>query len=465
MALKFNDLIEDLAAECATGSRRLPTTKCSRKKSSLREHVSLLVSMCAMILKPFHIRLLSRLVHRRLCSTTPPLQICGTTYASDEWTNVTPKIVSLIERRLYQDAGNPIGLITETVQDHFVGFDVLQYASPVVTVEENFDSLLIPKDHVSRSKHDTYYVNKGSVLRCHTSAHQGQGLDRGSRRFVCVADVYRRDAIDSTHYPAFHQCEVVKLLHAEEVQTGRSVIKHHPNRLEDCQEHYDEGASAAAVQDLKAGLESYVKRLLGSESEMRWVPAFFPFTHPSFELEIMLRGKWVEILGCGVIEHKLLANHGVHDQIGWAAGFGVERLAMLKYGIPDIRLFWSTDTGFTNQFKGLDAWQAKTFKAISVYPQCYCDISFWLPEEQTSAAMESNFSSNDFYDLVRSIGGDLVEQVELVDDFFNTKKNRRSHCYRITYRSYERTLSQTEVNNVHKLIEKNAADHLKIELR
>lgn len=366
------------------------------------------------------------------------------------------------------DTGNPIGLVTRTVQDHFVGFDVLQYESPVVTLEENFDSLLIPKDHVSRSKHDTYYVNKESVLRCHTSAHQGHGLNRGYRRFVCVADVYRRDAIDSTHYPAFHQCEILKLLHDDELKTGRSVIKHHPKRLDDCQEQYDEEASAATVKDLKSGLESYVKRLLGSSSEMRWVPAFFPFTHPSFELEILLRGKWMEILGCGVIEHKLLVNHGVHDQIGWAAGFGLERLAMLKYGIPDIRLFWSRDTGFTNQFQGLDAWQSKTYKSVSVYPQCYCDISFWLPEGQSSSSTdrcEDQFSPNDFYDLVRSVGGDLIEQVDLIDDFFNQKKNRRSHCYRITYRSYERTLTQGEVNSVHKLIEKTAAGELGVELR
>jgi phenylalanyl-tRNA synthetase alpha chain len=377
---------------------------------------------------------------------------------------VTPKIISLTERRLYLDAGNPIGLVTKTVQDHFTGFDVLQYLSPVVTIEENFDSLLIPKDHVSRSKHDTYYVNKDRLLRCHTSAHQAQGLDSGSRRFVCVADVYRRDAIDSTHYPAFHQCEIVKIMADHEVGTGTNVMKHHPKRLDDCQEHYDEDASAAAVRDLKSSLESYVKLLLGSSLEMRWVPAYFPFTHPSFELEILLRGKWMEILGCGVIEHKLLSNHQVHNQIGWAAGFGLERLAMLRYSIPDIRLFWSLDSGFTSQFRGLDAWEAKTYKSISMYPQCYSDISFWLPGQE-SQSQDQTFSSNDFYDLVRSVGGDLVEQVDLIDDFLNKSTNRRSHCYRITYRSYEKTLTHAEINSVHQLIGETAADKLKVELR
>lgn len=358
---------------------------------------------------------------------------------------------------MYRDAGNPIGLVTQTIHSHFSGFDVLDYPSPVVTVEDNFDSLLIPKDHVSRSKHDTYYVNKDLLLRCHTSAHQGHGLKGGSKKFVCVADVYRRDAIDSTHFPAFHQCEVLKLMTDDEMGLGKNVIKKQSQREEDHQEDHDADAAAATVDDMKSSLESYVRKLLGQSLEMRWVTAFFPFTHPSLELEILMKGKWLEILGCGVVEHKLLTNHGVDGHIGWAAGFGLERLAMLKYSIPDIRLFWSKDTGFTSQFKGLDAWQTVAYKPISVYPQCYCDVSFWLPDDE--------FSSNDFYDLVRSMGGDLVEQVELIDDFFNRKTNRRSHCYRITYRSHERTLTQTEVNAVHQLIGNTAVSELKVELR
>lgn len=392
---------------------------------------------------------------RSFSSTSTPLRICGQTYQTDEWTNVTPKIVSLTEGKLYQVPENPIGLVTRTIQDHFSDYDILDYPSPVVTVSENFDSLLVPKDHVSRSKHDTYYVNKDLLLRCHTSAHQGHGLERGSRKFVCVADVYRRDAIDSTHFPAFHQCEVLKVM--DESETGQRVMRKHTERLDHCQEDHDEAASAATMRNMKSALESYVRRLLGPGLLMRWVPAFFPFTHPSLELEIQLNGKWLEILGCGVVEHKLLTNHGVHRHIAWAAGFGLERLAMLKYAVPDIRLFWSTDSGFTTQFKGLDPWQQASYTPISVYPQCYADLSFWLPDDQ--------FSSNDFYDLVRTVGGDWVEQVELIDEFLNKKTNRTSHCYRITYRSHERTLSQAEVNHVHDQIAKIATSELKVGVR
>ena len=134
---------------------------------------------------------------------------------------------------------------------------------------------------------------------------------------------------------------------------------------------------------------------------------------------------------------------------------------MLKYTIPDIRLFWSQDSGFLSQFKNAGPWDSITYKPISSYPQCINDMSFWLPSE---TGADSSFSPNDFYDIVRSVGGDIVEQVELIDDFTN-KKGRRSHCYRIVYRSCDRTLTQTEVNEIHKLIETTAVNELKVEIR
>lgn len=97
---------------------------------------------------------------------------------------------------------------------------------------------------------------------------------------------------------------------------------------------------------------------------------------------------------------------------------------------------------------------------MSVYPQCKNDISFWLPENHAST-----FSSNDFYDLVREVAGDMVEQVELVDSFENKKKQRTSHCYRIVYRSMERTLTQIECNDMHKKIEARAVERLGVEIR
>lgn len=401
-----------------------------------------------------------RLYSTKFVSTVHPtsIKIASTSYPTDEWTNVTPKIVSLTERKLHLREQHPLGLLSRGIRDHFSSFKSFTFNSPVVSLEENFDSLLIPPDHVSRSKSDTYYVNKQLLLRSHTSAHQKACLDAGARKFICIADVYRRDVIDSTHFPAFHQCELMQLYSAGELDvTGQLVNSSLVNRTEHHQEYHDPAIADKVMTRLKETIQSYITKLLGPSIEMKWVPAFFPFTHPSVELEILVNGKWTEVLGAGIVEHKLLMNSNINDSIGWALGFGLERLAMLKYGVKDIRIFWSNDTGVTHQFKHLSPWDAYTFKPISSFPQCINDISFWLPDS-------GEFSSNDFYDLVRSSGEDLVEQIELIDDFTN-KKGRRSHCYRIVYRSNERTLTQSEVNIVHEKISREATRLLNVHVR
>ena len=169
----------------------------------------------------------------------------------------------------------------------------------------------------------------------------------------------------------------------------------------------------------------------------------------------------MEVLGCGIIEQQILNQCGAQNKIGWAFGLGLERLAMRLYQIPDIRLFWSTDPGFLKQFDTLESKKPITYKEISKFPTCTNDISFWLPE----GATEETFSENDFYDLVRNIGGDVVERVELFDTFYHPKKKRSSHSYHIVYRHMSKTLTQEEVNDIHKLIEDTAKNELNVTLR
>lgn len=392
-----------------------------------------------------------------LVDTRPKdVSICGKTYLTDDWTNVTPRILSLIGKRLYDTPHNPLQLISAGLTEHFSdSFDQFEYPSPVVTVEDNFDSLLIPKDHISRGKSDTYYVNSKHLLRCHTSAHQNHCLQAGSEAFICVADVYRRDAIDSTHYPVFHQCEGFKI--CRQLATVYPIRKH-PKRNEFRQEFHEQTAVTIATVELHSTVEAYIRRLLGKDLKMRWVPAYFPFTHPSWELEIFYKDTWLEILGAGIVEHHIMCVNGYHERIAWAFGLGLERLAMLKYSIPDIRVMWSNDSGFLGQFKSLSPWDSYTFKPISKFPQLINDISFWLPTD-------GQFCSNDFYDLVRSVAGDLVERVDLIDEFTNKKNNKTSHCYRIYYRSHERTLTQEEINDVHTDVANAATKNLKVEIR
>eukprot|EP00622_Pseudochattonella_farcimen_P007855 FR743956.1.p1 GENE.FR743956.1~~FR743956.1.p1 ORF type:complete len:129 (+),score=20.13 FR743956.1:233-619(+) len=126
----------------------------------------------------------------------------------------------------------------------------------------------------------------------------------------------------------------------------------------------------------------------------------------------------------------------MEDRHGWAFGLGLERLAMVLFKIPDIRLFWSKDERLIKQFKNGDV---VTFKSYSKYPPCYKDISFWLPE---------GFEENDFFELARGIAGDLVEQIEMIDTFTNPKSGKTSNCYRTTYRSMDRSLTDDEINKL-----------------
>ena len=214
--------------------------------------------------------------------------------------------------------------------------------------------------------------------------------------------------------------------------------------------------------DLKNCLSGLAQHLFGEKIEYRWVDCYFPFTHPSWELEVFYKGDWLEVLGCGVMEQEILVKAGVEDKVGWAFGLGLERLAMVLYSIPDIRLFWSTDTGFLSQFSEAGPDTKIVYKATSKFPQCVNDISFWLPKAKEGDEL---FSPNDFYDLVRDIGGDLVEQVKLVDEFTHAKKGLSSQSYRIVYRDMSKTLTQDEANVVHKDIEAAASDSLGVTIR
>lgn len=166
---------------------------------------------------------------------------------------------------------------------------------------------------------------------------------------------------------------------------------------------------------LKNHLIGLVQTLFGENIKHRWVEEYFPFTHPSWELEIFYEDKWMEVLGCGIVRNEILVNAGPSKSIAYAFGLGLERLAMALYKIPDIRLMWSNDSGFLTQFQTDDINSKITYKPVSSYPQCINDISFWLPENFTV----DTFLNNDFYDIVRDIGGDIVEQVCSVLNIFN----------------------------------------------
>lgn len=213
--------------------------------------------------------------------------------------------------------------------------------------------------------------------------------------------------------------------------------------------------------ELKNLLERMVLSLFGKRLKFRWVDAYFPFTQPSWELEIYHNDKWFEILGCGIMRNEILNHAGVHNSIGFAFGLGLERLAMIIYNIPDIRLFWSRDSGFLSQFNEKELHKNFKYKAISQYPPCSNDLSFWLPSELTF----DTFSLNDVYDAIRDVGGDIVEQVVILDKFTHPKTQQNSLAIRIIYRHMERTLTQEEVNDVHLTISNELTKKYNVKIR
>ena len=260
----------------------------------------------------------------------------------------------------------------------------------------------------------------------------------------------------------------------------------HPER-NPLQEEYSVEETEAIAAHLKRSLELVVAEIFSrakiaaiaanpdyadEQLRVRWIEAYFPFTSPSWELEIFWQGDWLEVLGCGVVKYDVLANADVPSQRGWAFGLGLERIAMLLFEIPDIRLFWSKDERFLGQFRGLSdkLTGLKRFVPFSKYPACYKDVAFWLRSSSSSAggggkANGQDFHENDVMEIVRDIGGDVVEDVTKMDEFTHPTSGRRSVSYRINYRSLERTLTNKEANGFHDQVRNALVEKLGVDLR
>lgn len=219
---------------------------------------------------------------------------------------------------------HPITLTLERIESLFqqVGFDVVE--GPEVEDDyHNFEALNIAEDHPARAMHDTFYFPDGRLLRTHTSSVQIRMMqnDKPPFRFIAPGRVYRCDS-DMTHTPMFHQVE------------GLIV---------------DETVTFA---ELKGLLIDFLEIFFEKELEIRFRPSYFPFTEPSAEVDIMGERGWLEVLGCGMVHPNVLKNVGIDPEkyTGLAFGMGVERLAMLYYGVDDLRSFFDNDLRFLEQF-------------------------------------------------------------------------------------------------------------------
>ncbi len=289
-----------------------------------------------------------------------------------------------------------------------------------------FDLFNFAPNHPARSKSDTYYIDDKNVLRTHDTVMWYYYLNlpevkekiaqKESFGVMCYGKVYRKDEIDRRHMNIFHQ------------MGGLYLVPNDVKKLE--------------LDDLKAVLSDIVTSVFGKDTKFRFNPDTFPYTDPSLEVEVEINGQWIEILGGGMPKATVLKEFGIEGYNGWAFGFGLERLSIISMELPDIRLLWSTDPRVTKQLV-----LGNKFAEVSKFPPVVRDISFLV---------KNTFIPNDFFDLVREIVPDTLEEVALIDKYENAAKlgeGNVSYAYRITYRSLEKTLTNDEVSALHKKIE------------
>ena len=323
------------------------------------------------------------------------------------------------------------------------GLDIIKIPE-IVPARITFDLFNMPAGHPARSKSDTYYVNEENILRTHdtvmwyyylTLPEIQAKVKRGeSFGTICYGKVYRKDEIDNRHMNVFHQFGGVWFAPMS-------------------------GADKAAIglqwrEELKRVLTDISHNLFGIDVKNRFNNDNFPYTDPSMEMEIEKDGTWIEMLGCGVPRESVLKNFGVENYTGWAFGFGLERLAMVGMQLPDIRLLWSNDERVKKQLK-----LGTVYKEVSKYPKILRDISFVVPK---------TFVPNNYFDLIRDIGGDLVEEVTLLDKYENDQKfgaDKMSYTYRIIYRSVDKTLKTEEIDPLQQKIESETKKQFGAEIR
>ncbi|MBS3902898.1 MAG: hypothetical protein KGZ30_00775 [Anaplasmataceae bacterium] len=339
---------------------------------------------------------------------------------------------------LSRTPGSPLQEIVSRVGEVPVlkDFDVIKIPE-IVPADVSFDLFDFPLDHPARSKSDTYYADDKHILRTHDTVfwyyylndnEVKERVQRGeSLGTLCYGKVYRKDEIDRRHMNVFHQM-------------GGWYLQ-------------PDSKGMLTLDDLKKVLTDIVKTVFG-DVEYRFPDETFPYTDPSTEVEVNINGEWIEILGSGMVKKSVLKKMGVEGYNGWAFGFGLERLAIISMELPDIRLLWSEDERVKKQLK-----LGSKFQEVSKFPPITRDISF---------VVDKSFEPNNYFDLIRDIGGDLVEEVSLMDKYENEEKfgkDKVSYTYRVIYRSIERTLTNEEIAPLQDEIVKETIQQFRADVR
>lgn len=245
--------------------------------------------------------------------------------------------ISMPGKKQFLGKRHPLDLTLESMKEIFISMGFTIEEGPEVELDYyNFEALNIPKNHPARGEQDTFYINDSLVLRTQTSPIQIRTMEKQEPpiKMIAPGKVYRSDAVDATHSPIFYQMEGLVI---------------------------DKGITFA---DLKGTLDLFAKKMFGDKVVTKFRPHHFPFTEPSAEMDAtcfvcngdgckVCKGSgWIEILGCGMVHPQVLRNCGIDPEVysGFAFGFGVDRMVMMKYAIDDIRLLYESDMRFLNQF-------------------------------------------------------------------------------------------------------------------
>ncbi|MBE9213122.1 phenylalanine--tRNA ligase subunit alpha [Plectonema cf. radiosum LEGE 06105] len=220
---------------------------------------------------------------------------------------------------------HPLNGVIDRALDIFVGMGYTVAAGPEMESDYyNFEALNTPPDHPARDMQDTFYLPDGNMLRTHTSSVQIRFMEESEPpiRIVAPGRVYRRDNVDATHAAVFHQIELLAV---------------------------DEGLT---FTDLKGTVKEFLEAMFGEVEDIRFRASYFPFTEPSAEVDLRWNGRWLEVMGCGMVDPNVLKAVGYDPEVytGFAAGFGVERFAMVLHQLDDIRRVYTSDLRFLRQF-------------------------------------------------------------------------------------------------------------------
>lgn len=331
---------------------------------------------------------------------------------------------------LSRTPSSPIHEIVQRIlsEPDFKNFDTVK-SPEIVPTDVCFDLYDFAPDHVARSHSDTYFIDDTNILRPHTTVmwyyylNQPEVKEKMARGeavgFFSFGKVYRKDEIDRNHMNVFHQMDGGFLIPKKEKNIN--------------------------IEDLQKVLADIAKAVFGPEIKYRFNKDTFPYTDPSLEMEVEIGGRWIEVLGCGIMTDTIIKNLGLNpdEWSNWAFGFGLERLAIISMDLPDIRLLWSEDERVIKQLK-----LGNKFVEVSKFPPVVRDISFIVPK---------TFVPNDYFDVARENAPEnTIEEIALIDKYENDAKfgaDKMSYAYRLTYRSLEKTLTGEEVDAIHKKIE------------